>query len=107
MISFVNDPNELNTVIRLWPDGPPSSLPDVGPEITFGSPAVFGPETVLWGSASRPFQRSDGIRMLICSSAIVNGRLAARSDQDRALQVPYPSTFHLGGRQASRSISVF
>ncbi|RZU43578.1 hypothetical protein [Edaphobacter modestus] len=46
MISFANDPNELNTVIRLWPDGPPSSLPCVGPEITFGSPAVFGPETI-------------------------------------------------------------
>src|SRR5260370_31423307 len=61
----------------------------------------------LVGSASRPFQRSDGIRMLICSSAIGNGRVAARSDQDRALQMPYPSTFHLSRRQASRSISVF
>jgi hypothetical protein len=47
MISFANDPNELNTVIRLWPDGPPSSLPCVGPEIAFGSPAVFGPESVM------------------------------------------------------------
>jgi hypothetical protein len=35
----------LNPVIRLWPDGPPSSLLDVGSEITFPSPAIFGPET--------------------------------------------------------------
>jgi hypothetical protein len=27
--SFVNDPNELNPAIGLWPDGPPSSLPGV------------------------------------------------------------------------------
>jgi len=54
MISFANDPNELNTVIRLWPDGPPSSLPCVGPEITFGSPAVFGPETVMLRNVSDP-----------------------------------------------------
>ena len=54
MISFANDPNELNTVIRLWPDGPPSSLPDVGPEITFGIPAVFGPEAVMLRNVSDP-----------------------------------------------------
>ena len=37
MISFTNDPNDLNTVIRLRPDRPPRSLPCVGPEITFGN----------------------------------------------------------------------
>ena len=54
MTSFANDPYELNMVIRLWPDGPPTSLPCVGPEITFGSPAVFGPETVMLRNVSDP-----------------------------------------------------
>ncbi|MDB5605527.1 MAG: Dienelactone hydrolase family protein [Bradyrhizobium sp.] len=41
----------LNPVIRLWPDGPPSSLPGVGSEITFPSPAIFGPETDMLRNA--------------------------------------------------------
>jgi hypothetical protein len=41
-------------VIRLWPDGPPSSLPGVGPETTFGSPAAFGPETIMLRNVSDP-----------------------------------------------------
>jgi hypothetical protein len=36
-----------NPVIRLWPDGPSSSLAGVGPEITFGSPSALGPEGIV------------------------------------------------------------
>ena len=78
MISFVNDPNELNTVIRLWPDGPPSSLPDVGPEITFGSPAVFGPETVMLRNVSDPSLtvftpdpvKANGAGIIVCPGGV-------------------------------------
>jgi hypothetical protein len=44
----------LNPVIRLWPDGPPSSLPGAGPEITFPSPPMFGPETDMLRNVSDP-----------------------------------------------------
>lgn len=54
MSSFVSDPNELNPEIRLWPDGPPSRLPGVGPEITFIGPGIFGPETVMLRNISEP-----------------------------------------------------
>src|SRR5260370_7256282 len=37
----------LNPVIRLWPDGPPCSLPGVGSEITFPTPPLFGPHTAM------------------------------------------------------------
>jgi dienelactone hydrolase len=78
VISFVNDPNELNTVIRLWPDGPPSSLPDVGPEITFGSPAVFGPETVMLRNVSDPSltvfapdpAKANGSGIIVCPGGV-------------------------------------
>lgn len=43
-----------NPVIRLWPDGPPSSLSGVGPEITFGSPSALGPETTMLRNVSDP-----------------------------------------------------
>jgi len=78
MISFANDPNELNTVIRLWPDGPPSSLPDVGPEIAFGSPAVFGPETVMLRNVSEPSltvfapdpAKANGTGIIVCPGRV-------------------------------------
>jgi hypothetical protein len=78
MISFANDPNELNTVIRLWPDGPPSSLPDVGPEITFGSPAVFGPETVMLRNVSDSSltvftpdpAKANGVGIIVCPGGV-------------------------------------
>jgi hypothetical protein len=78
MISFANDPNELNTVIRLWPDGPPSSLPCVGPEITFGSPAVFGPETVMVRNVSDPSltvftpdpAKANGVGIIVCPGGV-------------------------------------
>jgi len=44
----------LTPVIRLWPDGPPSGLPGVGSEITFPSPAIFGPETDMLRNVSDP-----------------------------------------------------
>jgi dienelactone hydrolase len=78
IISFANDPNELNTVIRLWPDGPPSSLPDVGPEIAFGSPAVFGPETVMLRNVSEPNltvfapdpAKANGAGIIVCPGGV-------------------------------------
>jgi dienelactone hydrolase len=74
MISFANDLDELNPVIRLWPDGPPSGLPDVGSEITFGSPAVFGPETVMLRNISDPSltvfapdpANANGVGVIVC-----------------------------------------
>jgi hypothetical protein len=78
MISFANDPNEVNTVIRLWPDGPPSGLPSVGPEIIFGSPAVFGPETVMLRNVSDPSLtvftpdpgKANGAGIIVCSGGV-------------------------------------
>jgi dienelactone hydrolase len=78
MISFANDPNELNTVIRLWPDGPPSSLPCVGPEITFWSPTVFGPETVMLRNVSDPSltvfapdpAKANGSGIIVCPGGV-------------------------------------
>ncbi|HWX43047.1 MAG TPA: alpha/beta hydrolase [Blastocatellia bacterium] len=74
MTSFVDDPNELNPVIRLWPDGPPSSLPGVGPEVTFGSPAALGPVTVMLRNVSDPSltvfapdaAKANGVGVIVC-----------------------------------------
>ena len=64
----------LTPVIRLWPDGPPSSLPDVGPEITFPSPAIFGPETDMLRNVSDPSltvfapdpAKANGVGVIVC-----------------------------------------
>jgi hypothetical protein len=74
LTSFVNDPNKLNPMIRLWPDGPPSSLPSVGLEITFGSPAAFGPETIMLRNVSDPGltvfapdpAKANGVGVIVC-----------------------------------------
>jgi acetyl esterase/lipase len=41
-------------VIRLWPDGPPRTIPDVGPESTFPSPAAGGADTTMLRNVSDP-----------------------------------------------------
>jgi dienelactone hydrolase len=64
----------LNPVIRLWPDGPPSSLLDVGSEITFPSPAIFGPETDMLRNVSDPSltvfapdpAKANGVGVIVC-----------------------------------------
>lgn len=64
----------LNPVIRLWPDGPPSSLPDVGSELTFPSPAIFGPETDMLRNVSNPSltvfapdpAKANGVGVIVC-----------------------------------------
>jgi dienelactone hydrolase len=68
----------LNPVIRLWPDGPPSSLPGVGPEITFPSPAAFGPETVMLRNVSDPSltvfapdpAKANGVGVIVCPGGV-------------------------------------
>jgi dienelactone hydrolase len=64
----------LNPVIRLWPDGPPSSLPGVGPEITLPSPPMFGPETAMLRNVSDPSltvfapdrAKANGVGVIVC-----------------------------------------
>jgi len=64
----------LNPVIRLWPDGRPSSLLDVGSEITFPSPAIFGPETDMLRNVSDPSltvfapdpAKANGVGVIVC-----------------------------------------
>ncbi|MEA3180090.1 MAG: hypothetical protein QOI59_3613 [Gammaproteobacteria bacterium] len=64
----------LNPVIRLWPDGPPSSLPGVGLEIAFPSPAIFGPETDMLRNVSDPSltgfmpdpAKANGVGVVVC-----------------------------------------
>jgi dienelactone hydrolase len=64
----------LNPLIPLWPDGPPSSLPSVGPEITFPSPPMFGPETDMLRNVSAPSltvfapdpAKANGVGVIVC-----------------------------------------
>ncbi len=41
-------------VIRLWPDGPPRTIPDVGPEAVFRSPPTGGGDTNMLRNVSDP-----------------------------------------------------
>jgi len=41
-------------VIRLWPDGPPDPLPDVGPEATYRWPAAGRENTLMLRNVSEP-----------------------------------------------------
>ena len=62
----------LNPVIRLWPDGPPSSLPGVGPETTFISQAT--PRTTMLRNVSDPSltvfapapAKANGVGVIVC-----------------------------------------
>jgi dienelactone hydrolase len=64
----------LHPVIRLWPDGPPSSLPDVGPEITFPSPTAADSGTTMLRNVSDPSlivfapdpAKANGIGVIVC-----------------------------------------
>jgi len=64
----------LNPVIRLWPDGPLSSLPGVGPETIFRSPAAGGPETNMLRNVSDPTltvftpdpAKANGVGVIVC-----------------------------------------
>jgi dienelactone hydrolase len=64
----------LTPVIRLWPDGPPSRVPCVGSEITFASPATFGPETDMLRNVSDPSltvfmpdpAKANGVGVVVC-----------------------------------------
>jgi dienelactone hydrolase len=69
------DAVSLNPVIRLWPDGPPSSLPGVGPETTFRNPAAGGAtETTMLRNVSDPTltvfapdpAKANGIGVIVC-----------------------------------------
>ncbi len=43
-----------NETIRLWPDGPPRTIPDVGPETVFRSPPSGGSDTNMLRNVSDP-----------------------------------------------------
>jgi dienelactone hydrolase len=70
--------SSVNPVIRLWADGPPSSLPDVGPEITFASPPAFGPETIMLRNVSDPSltvftpnpAKANGVGVIVCPGGV-------------------------------------
>ena len=74
MISFGSDPNELHLLIPLWPDGLPSSLPGVGPEITFRSSGFSGRETTMLRNVSDPSlsvfapdpAKANGVGVIVC-----------------------------------------
>jgi acetyl esterase/lipase len=64
----------VHPVIRLWPDGPPSSLPDVGPEAVFRNPAAGGAETDMLRNVSDPTltvfapdpAKANGVGVIVC-----------------------------------------
>ncbi len=74
MISFGNDPTELNAVIPLWPEGLPSSLPAVGPETTFRSSGFSGRGTTMLRNVSDPSlsvfapdpAKANGVGVIVC-----------------------------------------
>jgi acetyl esterase/lipase len=61
-------------VIRLWPDGPPSSLPGIGPEIAFQAPAAGGADTTMLRNVSDPTltvyrpdaAKANGVGVIVC-----------------------------------------
>jgi acetyl esterase/lipase len=63
-----------NPVIRLWPDGPLSSLPGVGPEATFSSSAFSGRETTMLRNVSEASltvfapnpDTANGVGVIVC-----------------------------------------
>jgi dienelactone hydrolase len=68
----VGEQTSLNPVIRLWPDGPPSALPGVGPETTFISQAA--PATTMLRNVSDPSltvfapdpAKANGVGVIVC-----------------------------------------
>ena len=64
----------LNRVIRLWPDGPATRLPDVGTEIAFASAANSGPGTDMLRNVSDPSltvfapdpAKANGVGVIVC-----------------------------------------
>ncbi|HZZ35047.1 MAG TPA: dienelactone hydrolase family protein [Caulobacteraceae bacterium] len=61
-------------VISLWPDGPPSTLPGVGPEATFRAPAAGGADTTMLRNVSDPTltvfrpdpAKANGVGVIVC-----------------------------------------
>ena len=64
----------IHPVIRLWPDGPLSSLPGVGPEASFSSSAFSGRETTMLRNVSEPTltvfapdpAKANGVGVIVC-----------------------------------------
>ena len=63
-----------NPVIRLWPDGAPGGLPDLGPEQAFRNVAVGGGQTTMLRNVSDPSLtvfapepgRANGVGVIVC-----------------------------------------
>jgi len=59
-------------VIALWPEGPPSTLPNVGPEVTYRAPAASGVETNMLRNISQPTltvyrpAKANGVGVIVC-----------------------------------------
>ncbi|HEV2651903.1 MAG TPA: alpha/beta hydrolase [Rhizomicrobium sp.] len=59
-------------VIRLWPDGPPSKLEGVGPEIEFRGPVGIAGDTTMLRNVSEPTlsvyrpEKPNGVGVIVC-----------------------------------------
>ncbi len=59
-------------VIRLWPDGPPTHLEDVGPEIEYRAPLGVAVDTVMLRNVSEPTlsvfkpAKPNGVGVIVC-----------------------------------------
>lgn len=70
----VRAPELSQEIIRLWPDGPPTTLPDVGPEITFAGVDGVSVGTAMLRNVSDPTLtvfpptsgKSNGIGVVVC-----------------------------------------
>jgi len=63
---------QSNDVIRLWPDGPPSRLEGVGPEVAYRAPVGTAGEAAMLRNVSEPTltvfrpERPNGIGVIVC-----------------------------------------
>jgi len=63
---------DTDDVIRLWPDGPPSKLEDVGPEVTFRAPVGTAGDAEMLRNVSEPTlsvfrpARPNGVGVIVC-----------------------------------------
>lgn len=64
--------NPPDQVIRLWPEGPPSKLEGVGPEVAFGGPAGTSGDTAMLRNVSEPTlgvfrpAKPNGVGVIVC-----------------------------------------
>jgi acetyl esterase/lipase len=68
----MTDETPPDEVIRLWPEGPPSRLEGVGPEVTFREPVGAAGDTVMLRNVSEPTlsvfrpAKPNGVGVIVC-----------------------------------------